>query len=144
MDDSLNQLSVVLGKRGYRMTKARRLVVQTLVATGGHVSADELAELLRSSGFEVGRMTVYRTLDLLTELGLVRPIYQGTGAAHFILLLDGHHHHFVCTRCNAVIEVDSCLLTDLEGRLVNNSDFEVHGHLLEIFGICNDCRAKTG
>jgi len=89
-------------------------------------------------------MTVYRTLDLLTELGLVRPIYQGTGAAHFVLLVEGHHHHLVCTSCDSIVELDACLLTDIEQRLVGNTDFEIRGHLLEIFGLCRQCRGATG
>lgn len=125
------------------MTSARRAVLEGLLSAGGHVSADELFELLREAGSEVGRMTVYRTLDLLTELGLVRPIYQGTGAAHYILLLDGHHHHLICTRCHAVVEVDSCIVSNIERRVMGDNDFEVHGHLLEVFGICRACREQV-
>lgn len=143
MDDSLSEFRVALGRRGFRMTAARRAVVRTLVSAGGHVSADELVDLVREAGTEVGRMTVYRTLDLLIELGLVRPVYQGTGAAHFILLVDGRHHHLVCTRCNAVFEVDTCLVTDIEKRMKVEDGFEVHGHLLEIFGICRECRSES-
>lgn len=140
IDSSLNDFKVALAQRGYRLTDARREVLVALVSAGGHVSADELVEHLHDGGSRIGRMTVYRTLDLLTELGLVRPVYQGTGAAHFILLVNGHHHHLVCTGCNQVIEFDSCILPDLERRLRQNSEFEVKGHLLEIFGLCRNCR----
>lgn len=143
MTSSLKEFRLTLAQRGYRMTEARRAVLEALIAAGGHVSADELAELARQAGYGVGRMTVYRTLDLLTELGLVRPVYQGTGAAHFILLEDGHHHHLVCTRCHAVVEVDSCLLVDIERHLESDTDFEVRGHVLEILGICQDCRSNS-
>ncbi len=142
MNRSLAEFKATLAGRGYRLTAARRAVLETLLSAGGHISADELFELLRQAGSEVGRMTVYRTLDLLTELGLVRPIYQGTGAAHYIVLMDGHHHHLICTRCHAVIEVDSCVVSNIERRVMGDNDFEVHGHLLEVFGICGACREK--
>jgi Fur family ferric uptake transcriptional regulator len=143
VDNTLSEIQLVLGERGYRLTAARRAVLQALISAGGHVSADELMCLVREAGSEVGRMTVYRTLDLLTELGLVRPVYQGTGAAHYIFFRDGHHHHLVCTQCHAVIEVNACILTDIERRVAQNSEFEVCGHLLEIFGICSDCRRDS-
>lgn len=140
MDRSLAEFETTLSKRGYRLTEARRSVLAALATAGGHVSADELVELVHRSGSDVGRMTVYRTLDLLTELGLVRPVYQGTGAAHFILLIGGHHHHLVCTGCHRVIEVEACILPDIEQRVGLGSEFEVRGHLLEIFGRCRECR----
>jgi Fur family ferric uptake transcriptional regulator len=143
MGSSLTEFKATLASRGYRLTRARRAVLEALLTAGGHISADELFDLLRATGSEVGRMTVYRTLDLLTELGLVRPTYQGTAAAHYILLVDGHHHHLICTRCHSVVEVDSCIIKDIERRLMGNSEFEVHGHLLEVFGICKACREKS-
>lgn len=138
---SISEFKHALGRRGYRLTESRRAVLEALIAAGGHVSADDLADLVRQGGAEVGRMTVYRTLDLLTELGLVRPVYQGTGAAHFILLVEGHHHHLVCTVCNRVVEFESCVLPDLDQRLGQDTDFEVQGHLLEVFGLCAQCQA---
>ncbi len=142
MSSSLEEFKITFARRGYRFTKARRTVLEALISAGGHVSADELVGLVREAGSEVGRMTVYRTLDLLTELGLVRPIYQGTGAAHYILLVDGHHHHLVCTSCHKVVEIDSCLVSKLERGLASGREFEVHAHLLEVFGICKACRRQ--
>jgi Fur family ferric uptake transcriptional regulator len=140
IERSLTDFKEALARRGYRLTAARRAVLTALVLAGGHVSADKLVELVHDGGSAIGRMTVYRTLDLLTGLGLVRPVYQGSGAAHYILLVEGHHHHLVCTGCNRVIEFESCILPDIERRLDQNSEFEVQGHLLEIYGLCRDCR----
>ena len=134
------QLAATLAARGYRLTKARRAILQALVACGGHVSADDLADIVRQNAPFVGRMTVYRTLDLLSELGLIRPVYQGTGAAHYILLTDGHHHHVVCTVCSAVIEFDDCVVEEMARLVGERFDFQVEGHLLEFYGRCPDCR----
>lgn len=143
MGNSLSEFRAKLASRGYRLTEARRVVLEALISTGGHISADELFALSRTDGAEIGRATVYRTLDLLTELGLVRPTYQGTGAAHFILLIDGHHHHLVCTKCHDVVEIDSCILANLESQEAGNSGFEIQGHLLEIYGVCEKCRQEA-
>jgi len=112
------------------------------VSSSGHVSADELAALVNRRAPRVGRMTVYRTLELLQQLGLVRPIYLGSGAAHYVLLEDGHHHHLVCARCDAVVEFDDCLMQELEQRLGERYNFRVQGHLLEVVGLCESCREQ--
>ncbi len=136
-----DELHRVLEARGYRVTAARRVILDTL-ADNDHVTADELTELVRQRAAGVGRMTVYRTLELLCDLGLLRPVYQGTGAAHYILMHDGHHHHLVCTACSRVVEFDDCALGDLEAHISQRFGFEVGGHLLELYGVCANCRAQ--
>lgn len=127
---------------GHRPTSARREVIVGLLAAEEHVSADTLHESLRGKGSRVGRMTVFRTLDLLAEIGVVRPIYQGSGAAHFVLLEDGHHHHLVCMNCATTVEFHDCTLADdLSQQLAIRHNFQIAGHLLEIYGLCADCQS---
>lgn len=134
------ELSDALQAKGYRLTAARRQILMTLVGCGGHVSADELAEMVQTQSPGIGRMTVYRTLDLLSELGLIRPVYQGTGAAHYILMQNGHHHHLVCASCAKVIEFDECTLTEVERVIAERFNFQVQGHLVEFYGRCANCQ----
>lgn len=139
-----DRLCAALEARGHRATATRRAVLEGLIACDGHISADSLVEKLHAAGVSIGRMTVFRTLDLLSETGLVRPIYQGAGAAHYIVLENGHHHHLVCTSCARVVEFDDCVLADAGERLAQRYGFHVQGHLLELFGTCADCRAAAG
>ena len=138
--NALSGLEQALQERGYRLTAARRAILAALADAGGHVTADELAAAVHRVAPRVGRMTVYRTLDLLGELGLLRPVYQGTGAAHYVLLLDGHHHHLVCSRCRRVIEFDECALAELAETVGRRYGFAVEGHLLEFYGHCSECK----
>ena len=133
-------LERALRARGYRLTAARRAILAALAAAGEHPTADALAAAVHQAAPGVGRMTVYRTLDLLCDLGLLRPVYQGTGAAHYVLLLDGHHHHLVCSRCRRVIEFDDCALGELAETVARRYGFVVEGHLLEFYGRCAECR----
>lgn len=128
-----------LEARGLRLTAARRAIIDTLLDSGGHLTADELTERVHQRATGIGRMTVYRTLDLLCDIGVLRPVYQGTGAAHYILLHDGHHHHLVCSDCQRVIEFDDCALGDLPARIARRYGFRVEGHLLELYGVCAAC-----
>jgi Fur family transcriptional regulator, ferric uptake regulator len=129
-----------LQEQGYRLTHAREIILQALVASGGHVTADGLVERIRHDSPRIGRMTVYRTLELLCDLGLLRPVYQGTGAAHFVLMDQGHHHHLVCSRCERIVEFDECVVDNLTETIGARFGFELQGHLLEFFGICPDCQ----
>ena len=140
MTDRVLIMSSKLEEEGYRLTAARLAILAGLINSEGHVSADELVDIVRKNHPGVGRMTVYRTLDLLTELGLIRPVYQGSAAAHYVLMDDGHHHHLVCSQCNQVIEFDQCVLREIEQTVSSHYRFEIHGHLLEIYGRCQACQ----
>ncbi|HEY1409941.1 MAG TPA: Fur family transcriptional regulator [Promineifilum sp.] len=135
-----NHLASALEKRGYRLTAARAAILDALTDSGGHLTADDLTEMVRRRRTGIGRMTVYRTLDLLCDLGLLRPVYQGTGAAHYIILEDGHHHHLICSGCGRVIEFDQCALEMLHDDIDRRFRFRVDGHLLELYGQCDACR----
>lgn len=131
-----------LQQAGYRLTAARQAIITALIQSGAHISANLLVELVRTQAPQVGRMTVYRTLDLLCALGILRPVYQGTGAAHYILLDNGHHHHLICSNCDRVVEFDECFLHELQAHVGNQFNFAVQGHLLELYGLCEACQEK--
>lgn len=141
MNKRVSKLGQSLRDGGHRLTSSRLVILEALVESGGHLSADELALSVRRRDDNVSRMTIYRTLDLLCDLGHVRPVYQGARAARFILLEDGRHHHFVCSGCDLVFEFDDCLVEDLLNRLQDTAGFDVQAHLLELYGLCDSCQA---
>ena len=123
------------------MTSARRDIVMMLLGAQKHVTADELYAKLQAAGSSVGRMTVFRTLDLLVEAGIVRPVYQGSGAAHFILLDEGKHHHLICYLCAKTVAFADCMWTPaLNKQLEAKHNFRIEGHMLELYGYCSDCQ----
>lgn len=126
--------------RGFRRTAARQAILDTFINCEGHITADSLAERVRQENPTIGRMTVYRTLDLLSELGLIRPIYHGTGAAHFVLLEQGRHHHLVCNDCGVTIEFEHCGSAAISEVLSEQYNFEIQAHMLEFYGICEHCQ----
>ena len=142
MKKQVQVLTDLLEAEGYRLTPARQVIAETMVSSGGHCSADELVGLVRERTPGVGRMTVYRTLELFCRLGLVRPFYQGTGAAHYALMDSGHHHHLICSSCGQIIEVADCVLERIKvKRIGERFNFDVQGHLLEFYGTCEQCRS---
>ncbi|MFK7800040.1 MAG: Fur family transcriptional regulator [Anaerolineae bacterium] len=138
---NIDQIEQKLAEQGHRPTTARHEVIEALLTSAGHQTADGLFEQMRAAGSKVGRMTVFRTLDLLAEIGIVRPTYQGSGAAHFVLLEEGHHHHLVCMQCSKTVEFLDCSIGDsLCQQLASRFKFKIEGHLLEIYGLCETCQ----
>jgi Fe2+ or Zn2+ uptake regulation protein len=147
MSDSTNQsfkdhepeVIEILRDAGYKYTKPRRQVAQILLERHQHLSAPEVVDAVAERDQSVGRMSVYRTLDLFTRLGLIRPAFQGGPNARYVVMFGEHHHHFVCQGCGNVIHFDECPLDDLKRTLENRFHVEIQGHLLEFFGECEDC-----
>jgi Fur family ferric uptake transcriptional regulator len=104
-----------------------------------HLSAPEVVDAVAIADSSIGRMSVYRTLDLFTRLGLIRPIVQEGSVARYVIMADGHHHHIVCEQCGQVIHFDQCPLDELTDYLETTFHCEISGHLLEFFGRCAAC-----
>ena len=139
MNQKTEKILTTIEQNGFRRTYARQEIIAALIESSGHITADDLAEKVRQHAPRIGRMTVYRTLDLLCDLGLVRPIYQGTGAAHYILLANGSHHHLICNRCHEVIEFQECVAAKLIEKIGQQFNFQISSHLLELHGLCGAC-----
>lgn len=88
-------------------------------------------------------VTVYRSIQMLQRLGMVKRFHFGDGAARYALLEaagDQHRHHLVCTNCTRIVEIGECIVRELEERVVSRSKFKAVTHRLEFFGICPDCQ----
>ncbi len=128
-----------LREAGYRLTAPRRAVLQVLESAGQHLSPAEILQRGQAIYPDLGRATVYRTLDLLTELGILRPIYLGEGGSR-IARVEGGHHHLVCLNCGSAVSFDECPIREMKQALAQRFGFQVKGHMLELYGLCQDCR----
>lgn len=135
-------LSTKLKRAGYKLTAPRRIVVQVLENEGEHLSSKEVLELGRQTYPTLSRATVYRTLELLTELGLVRPILLGDTSQRYVAS-EGGHHHLVCSDCGAVLDFDRCGVDRLADSLAEQYGFRIRSHLLEFYGTCQECQAQA-
>ncbi|HJQ30334.1 MAG TPA: Fur family transcriptional regulator [Rubrobacter sp.] len=117
---------------GHKVTP-QRLAVLEAIAIEQHQRMEEI----RARCPEVGMVTVYRALDLFSELGLVRRLDLGDGARYE--LADDHHHHLICEECGTVAEFEQCPL-DLQRLPQIRFGFEVRAHSLEVYGTCPACK----
>jgi Fur family transcriptional regulator, ferric uptake regulator len=130
-----------LRARGYRLTPQRQLVLEAVEKLVHSTPDAILAEVRRTAG-SVNISTVYRTLELLEELGLVSHAHLGHGAPTYHLADRHHHMHLVCARCTDVIEADLSVAEPFTRALRERFGFETDMTHFAIFGTCATCRAK--
>jgi len=140
MPSTIEDFSQYLNKRQLKLTQGRKAVLQEIFLQPGHLEAEDLWRSLRRKKRRVSRATVYRTLDLLVDSGMVRKVDLGHGHSHYEkALLQAHHEHMVCLECGKVIEFsDKEMEGDLD-KLCKKSGFEHTAHRFEIFGYCGEC-----
>jgi Fe2+ or Zn2+ uptake regulation protein len=130
-----------LQAHGYRLTAPRRTIIAALRDAGRFCTASQLYERLH--GRTVGLASVYRTLELLAELGLAERRAETGGEASFLYCSPRQHHHVVCTHCGAVREIDTafCPGDELAHDVERQTGFTIARHTLDFYGLCADCHA---
>jgi Fur family ferric uptake transcriptional regulator len=129
-----------LRARGYRLTPQRQLVLQAVGALG-HGTPEEIVTEVRRTATAVNISTVYRTLELLEELGLVQHTHLGHGAPTYSVAGDDDHVHLVCRVCGAVQEAQRGIVGDVVERLRAELGFRVDVGHFALFGTCRACSA---
>lgn len=130
-----------LKKSGYKLTQARLTILGILEAERGHITSAGILAKVGQINPAIGRASIFRTLDLFTQLGIVRPTYIDTSLTPtYVMMSGGHHHHVICTHCKRFIEFDDCGLETLTQNLEQSLNIKISGHLLEFYGVCQSCR----
>lgn len=144
MKKRLCEIKDRLAREDYRLTPQREAIVGLFLAwPGEHLSADEVFTRLRPRHPEIGLATVYRTLDLLADLGSLQKLDFGAGRSQYELSPagEGHfHHHLICLECGQIQEFHPDGLEELEAA-ARETGFEVVDHSLRFYGYCERCRA---
>jgi Fur family ferric uptake transcriptional regulator len=132
-----------LSERGYRRTTQRAVILDILESARGHLTAEEVARLVEEGGVPLNRSTVYRTLDTLAEIGVVKATRMGR-ALHYEVNREGdeEHHHIRCNGCQQMLHLDAARVDRLLGRLADEQGFEVADIQVLVRGLCKDCREK--
>ncbi|SDB91794.1 transcriptional regulator [Pelagirhabdus alkalitolerans] len=147
MEHRIERIKKHLHAQSYKLTPQREATVRVLLEREeDHLSAEDVYLLVKEKAPEIGLATVYRTLELLTELSIVDKINFGDGVSRYDLRKEGathFHHHLVCMQCGTVEEIIEDLLEDVEHRVENEWGFLVKDHRLTFHGVCRDCQNKN-
>lgn len=142
----INALKEDLKKKGYKLTPQRRSIVDTIIVNEGkHLTAEEIYDEVKKSCPEIGLATVYRTILLLEELGIISRLDLNDGCSRYEMVHSNEahrHHHLICNICNSVSEVQDDLLDDLEADIQNDYKFKILDHSVKFYGICRECQEK--
>jgi Fe2+ or Zn2+ uptake regulation protein len=130
-----------LDDAGYRLTSPRRALAGLIAGRTGHFTADDLLGESRRRRLGVTRATVFRSLDVLAELGLVERLDLPSGDHAFVACEPAHHHHIVCSGCGRSTEVADNGLEAVAAAIGRETGYRVDTHRLELFGLCPACRS---
>ena len=133
-------LSGLLERNGVRSTPRRLEVLEELARERDDVTAQKLWSRLRERDSRTGLATVYRTLALLSEAGVVDVLSHHGAEQCYRLCGEAHHHHLLCERCHRVVELEECDLGEWIAAAAKQHGFVATDHRVEIVGLCADCR----
>ncbi|QJB57458.1 Fur family transcriptional regulator [Pseudodesulfovibrio sp. zrk46] len=132
-----------LADKNLKMTPQRRLILDTFLKQNAHLSSEELYAKVKKRDKSVGQATVYRTLKLLYESGLIEPLDFADGVTRYELSYgEDHHDHLICERCGKNIEILDPTIEARQEQLAQEHDFKLLRHKMYLYGICSDCQTK--
>ena len=126
---------------GFKLTPPRLAVLRVFGREHEQLGPDEVLKRGRKFCPRLGRATVYRTLELLVKIGVMRPIVLSNGRPAFTRI-EGGHHHLVCSRCDRIVELAGERLAKTVKLLAKKTGFEISSQLLEVYGVCARCRKR--
>lgn len=142
----MKQIKEKLSEAGYKLTPQREITIQVMVEQDSeHLSAEEIYIKVKDRNVGIGLATVYRTLEILTELKILNKITFQDGLARYDLKKNETNHqphHLLCLKCGSIEEVQQDLLKEVEDKIEHEYQFKITDHRLTFHGVCKECRAK--
>jgi Fur family ferric uptake transcriptional regulator len=127
---------------GYRLTSPRRALAGVIASRGGHFTADDLLGESRRRRLGVTRATIFRSLDVLADLGMVERLDLPSGEHAFVACEPAHHHHVVCSSCGRTTGVADRGIERIAEAIGRETGYRIDAHRLELFGRCPDCQLR--
>ncbi len=130
----------ILRERGHKITPQRKVVLEVISRSCSHLTPAAVYERARRQQPGIGLVTVYRTLELLAQLGFICEVHSGDDNRRYLLRRSlGHHHHLICSGCNSVVDFTDCDLAEMERKIAERTGFRIESHLVEFTGTCRQC-----
>ena len=132
-----------LSREGHRLTTPRQAIIKLVAPRNDHFSAQEVWDEARTQFRGIGRATVFRTLDLLADLGVLNRIHTGDGCHRYTVCETRHHHHLMCVECGTVTSLEAGGIENQIRGMAERVGFELLTHHLELVGRCGRCRRQA-
>lgn len=135
-------LQTELSRQGYKLTRQRKAVLDVMTLTDTRLTAADVFAKAQRACPDLGLTTVYRTLEILEELGAIRRVHLDDGCEAFAPTAIEHGHYLICDNCRTTIEFEGCDLTAMLNRIAMQTGFTIEQHWLELVGRCPNCQKK--
>ncbi len=132
-----------LHENGYRLTEARKAVVEIVAESLRALTPLEVFDMARSAYPALGLVSVYRTLEKLEELHLIQRVHQPQGCQAFISASQGHQHLLLCQQCGQVSYFEGDNLESLMAGISRQTGYKIREHWLQLFGLCKNCQVSS-
>lgn len=143
---NLDYFYEIIKENDYKLTKQRKAILEIFLENEDkHMTAEEVHRYIVVNNPEIGLATVYRNVQLLSELNILNELILDDGFTRYELILNkenSRHHHLICNNCGKIIEVQEDLMESIEKILDKNYDFLVSDHQAKFFGFCKKCREE--
>jgi len=150
MEERLEQFRALLKEKGMKTTTQRLAILQVLLEQSDkHLTAEEIYELVKLNWPDIGLATVYRNIQLLSELNLIDRLNLDDGYVRYEIGsmnsddVRHHHHHLICLECGEVFMFEDDLLENLEQTIQDTLGFIVSNHEVKLYGLCKKCNGRT-
>ncbi len=140
MQDAYTKFADYVATQRLKMTPQRRHILEVFLGQSGHVTSEELYELVKKSYKTIGQATVYRTLKHLSGSGLAKEVDFGDGITRYELHGQDHHDHLICERCGRNEEVLNETIEKLQVEVAKRHGFTLTRHKMYLYGLCPDCQ----
>ncbi len=143
-DELLAEFRIILKSNKLKFTSQREAILQTLYTHPQHFTSENLYLLVKKNyaKLNIGIATVYRTLSLLEENGLVSSISLGTQGKKFEIANKPHHDHLICEGCGEIIEFENPKIEQLQEEVAKENGFLLTNHLMQLYGLCQKCQTS--
>lgn len=129
----------LLEENGGRVTGPRRAIAELLVNSDRALGPIDIFDQARKTYPSIGLVTIYRTLEILQEIGLVEKVHQVEGCHMFLRAAKGHEHLMLCTHCGKATYFSGDELGIVVQKVASHNGFQVQNHLVQLYGLCKDC-----
>ena len=144
MSIKLADIKEKLRARQYKLTPQRQAILQVFIDNQEmHLSAEDVYDIVREKDLDIGVATIYRTLELLSDMDILQKLNFGDGCSRYEInesTAAHHHHHLICLGCGAVKEFDDDLMETLESVIAHKSNFLIVDHQVKFYGYCQECQ----
>lgn len=141
-EDVIDELKKIVKQKGLKYTEQREIVLNILIHAEGHLSAEEVYNLIKTKkpDSNIGIATVYRALGFLEEVNLITSITFGSEGKKYESNNKEHHDHLICTNCGKIVEFMDSEIEKRQDKVAKKNKFKITSHSMQLYGVCDTCQ----